>query len=150
MIRHPIFESVIGVVGSEDIKAHASQRWSFRGAALSSALRQLRGKLSLCALDKKPRLGLNSPSFPSFQFEDSFVPFSTGGLLSFGNYSFFVLFSWCLFPCFSAFPCFFASLLFCFFASLLLRFSAFCFSAFPCFFVVLASLLVRFLLLKPK
>lgn len=43
--------------GAQDIKAHASQRWSFRGAALSSALRQLRGKLSLCALDKKPPLG---------------------------------------------------------------------------------------------
>lgn len=43
------------LMNSQDIKAHASQRWSFRGAALSSALRQLRGKLSLCALDKKPQ-----------------------------------------------------------------------------------------------
>ena len=45
------------LMNPQDVKAHASQRWSFRGAALSSALRQLRGKLAMCALDKKPSLG---------------------------------------------------------------------------------------------
>lgn len=47
----------------QDVKAHASQRWSFRGAALSAALRKLRGKLSLSVLDKKPRLsGFDRPA----------------------------------------------------------------------------------------
>ncbi|CAJ1390236.1 unnamed protein product [Effrenium voratum] len=39
----------------KDVKAHASVRWSFRGAALSAALKTLRGRLALAAIDKKPQ-----------------------------------------------------------------------------------------------
>ena len=45
------------LMSAQDVKAHASQRWSFRGAVLMSALKKLRGKLSLSVLDKKPTPG---------------------------------------------------------------------------------------------
>ena len=42
-----------GPLSEDDLQAHASQRWSFRGAALAAALKRSRGSLALGGLDKK-------------------------------------------------------------------------------------------------
>jgi hypothetical protein len=61
----------------DEIQAHASQRWSFRGAAVSAALRRSHGQLALSRIDKKPQPIWSDLSFLA-HFCDPYMDIGSG------------------------------------------------------------------------